>query len=231
MKITLAPDVALTLETIVTESRRHEFSGFGFTDIRPGGDLYVYDFKLLHVGSEGLTIIQPEQIIELMERPDANNMRLWTHRHPLGNGIPGWHNWSGTDNATIAENPLGGIPELVKWSASIVRTLGGWVGRIDNHITKKTVHVEVYPRVQPEIFSQTQHLLGEYLASLERPKTNQLLRKASRVYSDPVGVSQDWGWFDDLFYRDPNGDDEYALPEDDWLDDDDDYPPLVWEAR
>lgn len=33
----------------------------------------------------------------------------------------------------------------MKWSASIVLTPRGWVGRIDNYVSGKTLHVEVDP--------------------------------------------------------------------------------------
>lgn len=71
-------------------------------------------------------------------------------KHPMGSGKPGPENWSGTDNNTIRTAPLGGVPELVKWSASVVLTPRGWVGRVDNHITGKTIHCEVQPNLYSE---------------------------------------------------------------------------------
>ena len=41
---------------------------------------------------------------------------------------------------------MGGIPDLVKWSLSVVLTPDGWVGRVDNHQTKKTKHLAVAPQ-------------------------------------------------------------------------------------
>jgi hypothetical protein len=64
-------------------------------------------------------------------------------RHPLGTGVPGLHNWSGTDEHTIQVEPLGSPAALVGWSCSIVRTPKGWVGRIDNYKTGQTKHVPV----------------------------------------------------------------------------------------
>jgi hypothetical protein len=160
MKIYLEPEVAVTLEAIVAGSRNLEFSGFGFARI-DGGYLRVYDFILLHIGSYALTEISGEKMAELINHSDAANMKVWVHRHPMGNGLPGPWNWSGTDNATIENSPLGGIPELVKWSASIVRTPLGWVGRIDNHITKKTAHVPVEPAVKRAVFDQIESLFAE----------------------------------------------------------------------
>ena len=144
MKIIFVPEIMLRLMTIATKWRG-EFSGFGFVT-RKDKDLYVYDFVLLALGSEAYTEIPTEKIVALMERSDAGNMKLWLHRHPLGNGYPGKHNWSGTDHATIMDAPLGGIPEMVKWSASVVLTPGGWVGRVDNHIKKSTIHCSVEPQ-------------------------------------------------------------------------------------
>jgi hypothetical protein len=145
MIIRRSDKIALDLMTMAHATRGKEYSGFGFVE-RKQGELYVYDYAVLDVGSEAYTQIDPKLILPLMERTDAANMKLWLHRHPVGNGKPGPHNWSGTDNATISREPLGGLPELVRWSASIVLTPGGWVGRVDNHITKKTIHCGVVPQ-------------------------------------------------------------------------------------
>lgn len=145
--IILNEDVALKLLAYTTATHL-EFSGFGFCNIHDD-NIIVYDFVLLHVGTPGFTEIQPEKILELMGRPDSGKMKVWLHKHPLGNGIPGPHNWSGTDENTCTKEPLGGVPELVRWSAAVVITPKGWVGRIDNHISQKTLHLPVYPEVKP----------------------------------------------------------------------------------
>jgi hypothetical protein len=145
MIIRLADRIALELMTAWHATRGKEFSGFGFCE-RKEGELYVYDYVLLDVGSEVWTEIDPEVLLPLLERADAANMKVWLHAHPVGNGKPGQHNWSGTDTSTILSTPLGGVPEMVKWSASIVLTPGGWVGRVDNYLKKKTVHCEVFPQ-------------------------------------------------------------------------------------
>jgi hypothetical protein len=119
-----------------------EYSGNLFAE-RTEEDIEVYDFVLLDVGSWGYTEIRPELMLPLLDRPDFKNLRGWAHKHPVGDGVPGPHNWSFTDETNIKETPLGGVPELVKWSFSIVLTPGGWVGRIDNHITGKTLHCPV----------------------------------------------------------------------------------------
>lgn len=145
MKIQLSDQVALKLMTIANLTEGLEFSGFGFVEIS-GGDFMIYDAVILDIGNEVFTEIEPSLLFNLMERTDARNMKLWIHRHPLGNGLPGKHNWSGTDNRTIAETPLGGHPDLVKWSCSMVLTPRGWVGRIDNHLKNITRHIEVIPQ-------------------------------------------------------------------------------------
>ena len=143
-KLRMTGKVALRLETAVKETNGLEFSGLGFVKQEKGG-LCIYDAVVLNVGSEGYTEIDPKKIFPLLEREDAANIKCWFHRHPIGNGIPGMHNWSGMDQDTIMTAPLGGIPEIVKWSVSIVRTPLGWVGRVDNHVKRTTVHVPVYP--------------------------------------------------------------------------------------
>lgn len=154
-KLRMTGKVALRLETAVKETRGLEFSGLGFVKQEKGG-LCIYDAVVLNVGSEGYTEIDPQKIFPLLEREDAANIKCWFHRHPIGDGKPGIHNWSGMDQDTITTAPLGGIPEIVKWSVSIVRTPGGWVGRVDNHVDRTTVHVPVYPLL-PENFIQEIH--------------------------------------------------------------------------
>ncbi|MGD0002834.1 MAG: hypothetical protein ABSE06_01250 [Anaerolineaceae bacterium] len=145
--IILNEDVAIKLLGYTTATHL-EFSGFGFCNVI-GEDIIVYDFVLLHVGSPGYTEIPPQKVLALLDRPDAKNMKVWLHRHPVGNGIPGPHNWSGTDEHTCTKEPLGGVPEMVKWSVAVVITPRGWVGRIDNHLTHKTLHLPVLPAVKP----------------------------------------------------------------------------------
>lgn len=158
MKILVNPQIMMELEAIGAQTRGQEFSGFGYGEMV--GDVFrVDDYILLHVGSETLTDIDTRQIYELIQRPDEKRRRLWFHRHPVGNGVPGPHNWSGMDENTIQTNPLGGIPEMVKWSCSMVRTPLGWVGRADNHITKQTRHVEVEPQAPVKILQQASDLL------------------------------------------------------------------------
>jgi uncharacterized protein with PIN domain len=106
-------------------------------------------------------------------------LKLWFHRHPIGSGTPGDPgNWSGTDNYTATKEPMGVDPKLVQWSVAIVRTPGGWVGRVDLHVpTPKTFHCAVEPRhpsaevmeeakqlLTPQLHEYIQVLLAEYEA-------------------------------------------------------------------
>ena len=147
MRIRLEPDVALKLETITVQARGQEFSGFGFVNVdREHNEFVVYDIVLLDIGSEVFTEIPREKLLALMDHPDHGKLKCWLHRHPVGDGRPGPHNWSGTDNNTARNTPLGGIPDLVGWSISIVRTPLGWVGRYDTYGPKgNTWHLEVTP--------------------------------------------------------------------------------------
>lgn len=144
---TMAPDVALRVMSYA-HATNLEFSGVGFID-RRGRELYVYDFVLLNVGSYGYTEIPPEKVAQLAStRPDADKMRLWLHRHPIGSGVPGPHNWSGTDEKTCVEEPLGSPAALTTWAAAIVITPKGWVGRLDSFKNgHKTLHLPVYPNL------------------------------------------------------------------------------------
>ena len=83
----------------------------------------------------------------------------------MGNGIPGAHNWSGTDKQTAEREPFASPPEMVHWSVSIVLTPRGWVGRLDNYDKQITAHLEV---VQPTSFQEVETILKE--KALRAPK-------------------------------------------------------------
>jgi hypothetical protein len=178
MKIVIRPEVMYRLMAYAAITR-DEYSGFGFCERHPdqtgsGGDIIdVYDFILLDVGSFTFTEIEPARVLPLLQRPDRTKMKVWLHRHPMGNGIPGPHNWSGTDEMTIQKEPLGSTPELVNWSVSIVLTPGGFVGRIDNYKNHITQHLEVEPSTR---------LLVEEVAEFyrENPLASEKPRKKSR---------------------------------------------------
>lgn len=73
-------------------------------------------------------------------------------RHPVGDGNPGPHNWSGRDERTATQEPLGGVPQLVQWSCSIVLTPKGWVGRVDFYLPAlRTYHCAVEPNLPSEV--------------------------------------------------------------------------------
>ena len=78
MKIKLSLAIAQRLLAYAAATRM-EFSGFGFCDREPNGDIFVYDFVLMDVGSEGYTEIDPKKILPLMEREDRDKMRVWIH--------------------------------------------------------------------------------------------------------------------------------------------------------
>src|SRR5665648_45589 len=87
---------------------RNEFSGFGWCEVmKEENGIFVYDFEVLDVGTFVTTTIDPERMLPLMEREDRSKMKVWAHRHPMGNGVPGRHNWSSTDEFAIRNNPLG----------------------------------------------------------------------------------------------------------------------------
>jgi hypothetical protein len=205
MKIVLSNDVALALETIGAQTRGLEFSGFGFVERRDAvhrdavhhdAYLYVYDYALLNVGSEAYTEIESRDILKLMERSDAGNMKLWFHRHPCGDGLPGEHNWSARDRATILNEPLGGVPKLVRWSASIVRTPRGWVGRIDNHLNHTVIHVEVEPKVKTEVFELARELYQARHAPVSFRGNGRLVEYDDLDEEDDL-YEEDWGDYDD----------------------------------
>lgn len=147
MNILLDSVVAANLLAMTIAARGDEFSGFGYCE-RDKKTILIYDFELCNVGSTGYTEIPAAELLRISKRKDRKKMKAWIHRHPVGNGTPGAHNWSGRDNKTILDAPLGGPPELIEWSVSVVITPSGWVGRIDNHKSKKTIHVDVLPEIK-----------------------------------------------------------------------------------
>ncbi len=221
MHIRIENEVLIQLQTIGILNRGAEFSGFGWCRIE-GKEIVVYDFVLLDLGSETFTEIPPEVIMPLLERSDRQNMKVWCHAHPVGTGIPGPHNWSATDEHTCTREPMGGSPGAVGWSAAIVRTPGGWVGRIDNHISRQTRHLEVLPKLD--------HVY-QAVAQVRERKAGQLRLKLvlaiSRQFSDEdledlcMDRESLEDWIDteygeeldgDAWYRGPYFDDD----EDDW---------------
>jgi len=229
MKIQLTPSVIHDLEAVAAQVGGLEFSGFGFAEWK-GDTLEMYDFVLLNVGSEVFTEIKSKLILPLLDRPDHKNMRVWLHRHPLGSDKPGPHNWSATDENTIQTSPLGGVPEMVGWSASIVRTpYGVWVGRIDNHRKKTVRHVEVFPQPHPEIITRAWELLQDYRAKQMSHLSSHRLLSTGAGYQvfgvendeddDPLGV------YDDPEMEEWLESDEEEFLDDD-LEDDEDYQPI-----
>jgi len=150
MKIVISDAILLRMETWCATAGGREVSGLGTVEVRDA-DIHVTGIYLLDMGSAMLTDIPPERIAAIYQRgvlPDK--LKLWWHPHPLGNGIPGPHNWSALDDSTILDAPLGSSPALVKWSVSIVRTPLGWVGRVDHYTKKKTSHLEVTQPFTPQ---------------------------------------------------------------------------------
>ena len=159
MKIVLSPEVSAKLEAFCRVYPK-EFSGFGWVE-RTQDTIQVYAVEILDIGNATYTEISAQKSLELMNRPDAARMKLWFHYHPIDF-------WSNTDIDTILNSPLGGIPQLVKWSASIVMTPRlGWIGRIDNYITHKTMVVEVEPNPRVWALEKLNELLDAKFPHVE----------------------------------------------------------------
>lgn len=167
MKVIVKPEIMARLLSYALATP-NEFSGFGFCE-RQGSDIFVYDFVLLNVGSFGYTEIDPRRMLPILERPDRLKMKVWLHRHPMGNGIPGQHNWSSRDELTIQREPLGSTPEAVNWSVSLVLTPSGFVGRIDNYVKHITEHLEVEPNTT-DFFAELRSLEAQCWAQKSSEK-------------------------------------------------------------
>lgn len=180
-----------------------EFSGNLFAE-RTKDRIEVYDFVLLDVGNWAYSQIDPMLMLPLLTRPDNQKMKGWVHKHPIGNGIPGEHNWSGTDRNNILTTPLGSVPKLVQWSFSIVLTPNGWVGRIDNYVAGKTLHCPV-TYFRSDIAAKAEILLPE------KPKATW--RSAEDIHPDAK--------YQEQYYGQPNAWGSYShwSTENDQLDD------------
>ena len=167
MKILMSPDVYLRLAIIEGIAGKREFSGYGFIDVeeREGEKTFlIYDIELLDIGTAGFTEFDSKDILKVLEREDASRMKLWFHRHPLGDGHPGPHNWSGTDEDTCINEPLGcPDPMKVKWALAMVLTPNGWVGRLDQFKDNKhkVTHLPVGTDVDWSFVKHARQLLAE----------------------------------------------------------------------
>jgi hypothetical protein len=142
----------MKLETWCASAGGKEVSGVGTLKFEKG-KFYVNEVFLCAGGSEVYTQIEPEHIMEVVKQGvDPSAIKLWWHRHPMGNGLPGPQCWSGTDQNTITTAPLGSSPDMVEWSVSIVRTPYGWVGRMDDYRKKHTLHTNV-----AQVFTPAEH--------------------------------------------------------------------------
>jgi hypothetical protein len=175
MSILLDQKVFAQLEAARVAAREQEFSGFGFVNVIKSAEetvFQIYDVVILDVGSSGFTEIPSEKILALMDRPDASKMKLWLHRHPIHGYVSAPSCWSGTDNHTIEKEPLGGLPETVKWSISIVRTPQTWVGRFDKYVGDKviTFHIPVVYGVEQSFINNVLQLRKEYEEGLKKQR-------------------------------------------------------------
>ena len=167
MKILIDPVPFIQLYAIEAVAQDREFSGYGFVEVVKVGDeknFRIYDIELLDIGSPGYTEFDSKAILEVLKRKDASHMKCWFHRHPLGNGKPGEHNWSQTDENTCVNQPLGcPDPMKVKWALAIVLTPKGWVGRLDQFKDgrHKTTHLEVEANVDWAVVKKAKKLLAK----------------------------------------------------------------------
>lgn len=204
--IRLSHAVEVTLTAWVLATGNKEFSGFGL--IEQEGDIFhVVDVFLMGVGSEGFTEFNHERQHQLVVALKGDpRLKLWFHKHPIGSGNPGEPgNWSGTDEHTATKEPMGVDPKLVQWSVAIVRTPGGWVGRVDLHVPKaRTFHCAVEPRMPsaevleeakqlltPQLNEYIQVLLAEYRALHASPYVRKATYYSTYEFPDEQDYS-DW---------------------------------------
>lgn len=192
MKILISPEIFLRLCVIEDIAGDREFSGYGFVNVenRNGQKAFtVYDIELLDIGSPGFTEFGSADILKVLKREDASRMKLWFHRHPLGTGVPGPHNWSETDNSTCMNEPLGcPDPDRVGWALAMVLTPKGWVGRVDQFKdgSHKVTHIPVHADIDFSFVEKTDKLLKEQIETEKREKNKVVKQGVSFVdFTDP----------------------------------------------
>lgn len=196
----IIPDgLLIHLETWISSAAGREVSGVGIMEKDPEAKTFTLrKCWLMAAGSVAYTEIPGAKMVKLIEegvRPDQ--LKVWWHRHPVGDGIPGPHNWSGTDNNTIRNEPFGIDPSMVQWLLSIVRTPRGWVGRYDNHDRKQTVHMSVGTKVSPKQYAAAADLIDHHVQAELRAATaysrgsEQVVslprKQGHRYFPSPVG--------------------------------------------
>lgn len=163
-KFVIEPHLLMHLEAWVASAGGREVSGVGTLNQYPEEKKFGLDrVWLMASGSSSYTEIPGAKMAQLIQegvRPDQ--IKVWWHRHPVGNGITGPHNWSGTDNNTIREEPFGIDPSMVKWLVSVVRTPYGWVARYDNHEKKLTIHMKVDCGIEREEYISVKEMADAY---------------------------------------------------------------------
>ncbi len=172
IKFVIPKGLLIHLETWISSAGGREVSGVGIMEA--DSEKKTFTLKkcwLMAAGSTVYTEIPAARMANLVKDGiNPSDIKVWWHRHPVGNGIPGSHNWSGTDNNTIRNEPFGIDPEMVQWLVSIVRTPRGWVGRYDNHLKKETTHMEVQTVIKQSEYNSARTLI-EKSSAIQEPKT------------------------------------------------------------
>lgn len=165
LRFVIPESLLIHLETWVASAGGREVSGVGIMEADAAAKTFTLKkVWLMAAGSGSYTEIPGAKMVELLKegvRPDQ--IKVWWHRHPVGNGVTGPHNWSGTDNNTIREEPFGINPTMVKWLLAIVRTPLGWVARYDNHETQTTIHMPVECGISLEEYKSVRSLVEHHL--------------------------------------------------------------------
>lgn len=201
MSFIIPDSLLIHLESWISSAGGREVSGVGVMEPDPKAQTFrLKKCWLMAAGSVAYTEIPGERMAKLIQegvRPDQ--LKVWWHRHPVGNGIPGAHNWSGRDDQTIREEPFGIDPSMVGWLLSIVRTPRGWVARYDNHERKETTHMKVTSKVslkQHEAAAAVieHQIRAEVQASLakQRPKQRVALPRKRGYKYPPAKSSSTW---------------------------------------
>lgn len=201
VRLVIPDNILLHLESWISSAGGREVSGVGTIEgDEENGVFKLNKVWLLAAGSSAFTEIPAKTMAKILEEGvDPSKIKVWWHRHPVGNGIPGSHNWSGTDQNTIRREPFGIDPSMVGWLISTVRTPQGWVARYDNHVKKQTVHMPVETSVNGKHHNIVFKMVTKHDAELRRIVLLQKSQPAQVI----VPARQKPGFWDKLRKRFP----------------------------
>lgn len=212
MKITLTPKVQAILEDCLDANPNREFTLFGKTELRGGGEVAVIDIIVPSQESNASnTELTDDDQVELMHAlldkgEDPVRWNCWIHSHHRMQAF-----WSGTDKQNMLDFDNGGVD----WFAHIVLSTNGYrgaitgfkpfrfvdddvpVGNLDHEETEENAELlqeldELYARIgeiEAELRGDTTPFVQELTNKNRVIKTKQTYGKQNK-YTKPINAPE-----------------------------------------